>query len=222
MTKPMLNEKEWSRNVGTSSYPVTFLHEYAVGLIWDMLTAKTGTVQLPTLDGSLSEDLMTGVDRVIIPDALQAIAGYIPDISLLRDVRPVRVIEVVVTNPLPLNKVTAMQNLGVEVIQVPVRNEDELLALFPTSVVTEKGIGWWPKYGEKERRAFSKKRFSSKSILDEQGDADREINALMRNLSRCSPEVRREFIEVLKQVSSLESLYPVRPDNPKKKVLNKG
>ena len=33
----MLTDKEWSRNVGTEAFPVSFLHEYAVGLIWDIL-----------------------------------------------------------------------------------------------------------------------------------------------------------------------------------------
>ena len=99
MNKEMLTEKEWSRNVGTDAFPVSFLHEYAVGLIWDMLHSGEGLVQLPLLDGSLTSNLMDGVDKVIIPDALQSIAGYIPDISLLQDSRPIRCIEIVVTNP---------------------------------------------------------------------------------------------------------------------------
>ena len=147
MTKPMRSEKDWSRNVGTGTYPVSFLHEYAVGLIWDQLHLNSGAVTLPTLDGNISEDVMSGVDKVIIPDSLQSIAGFIPDISMLQDARPVRCIEVVVTNPVPPKKVAAMQNLGVEVIQVPVRNEKELCALVPIEL--EKN-SWWPKYTQDE------------------------------------------------------------------------
>ena len=209
MTKVMRTEKQWNHNVGTNAYPVTFLHEYAVALIWDMLTSNTCQVQLPILDGSLSDDLMVGVDKVIIPDSLQSIAGYIPDISLLNDARPIRCIEVIVTNPILPNKVTAIQNLGVEIIQVPVRNENELRSLFHTEP-TEK-IWWWPKFSEKEEvfRSIRTKlgvnwRGSRQyRLLEGQKKADKAINDLMANLSRCSPEVRRAFVARMQDIRNL-------------------
>ena len=92
--EPLLPEDEWTKNVGSESYPVSFLHEYAVGLIWDLLHTQKGPVKLPTMDGSRSGDVVADIDRIIIPDALQSVAGYIPDISLLKDSRPVRCVEV--------------------------------------------------------------------------------------------------------------------------------
>lgn len=225
MTKPMRTEKGWSRNVGTQTYPVSFLHEYAVGLIWDRLHLNSGAVTLPTLDGSLSEDVMSGVDKVIIPDSLQSIAGFIPDISMLQDARPVRCIEVIVTNSVPPEKVVRMQNLGVEVIQVPVRNEKELRALVPTEL---KRSSWWPKFSQDEamfRSARSKLGVNWRGskqyrLLKRQEDADRAISNLMDNLTMCSPELRRAFIDCLQEISSLESLYPIRMNNPKYACLH--
>ena len=225
MTKPMRTEKGWSRNVGTQAYPVSFLHEYAVGLIWDRLHLNSGAVTLPTLDGSLTEDVMSGVDKVIIPDSLQSIAGFIPDISMLQDARPVRCIEVVVTNPVPPKKVAAIQNLEVEVIQVPVRNEKELCALVPTEL---KKSSWWPKYSRDEtvfRSARSKLGVNWRGskqyrMLTRQEDADKAILNLMDNLTMCSPELRRAFIAWSQEISSLESLYPIRRNNPKYACLH--
>ena len=225
MTKPMRTEKDWRRNVGTDAYPVSFLHEYAIGLIWDRLHLNSGAVTLPTLDGNLSEDVMSGVDKVIIPDPLQSIAGFIPDISMLQDARPVRCIEVVVTNPVPPNKVARMQNLGVEVIQVPVRNEKELCALVPTEL---KKTRWWPKYSQDEvlfRSARSKlgvnwRGSKQYGMLKRQEDADGAILNLMGNLAMCSPELRRAFVARLQEIASLESLYPIRMNNPKYACLH--
>ena len=148
MRKAMLDESEWGKNVGTAGFPVSFLHEYAVGLIWDALNANTGPVTLPTLEGGMSDDVLAGVDKVIIPDNLNAVAGYVPDILCLRDSRPVRLIEVVVTSPVTAHKLTAITNLGVEVVQVPVRNEGELMALFPSTLPDK--LQWWCSYHKDE------------------------------------------------------------------------
>ena len=228
MGEAMLSEKEWARNVGSESYPVSFLHEYAVALIWDSLHASAGPLRLPLLDGTESDNLMVGVDKVVIPDALQSIAGFIPDISLLQDSRPIRCIEVVVTNPVPYQKVSAIQNLGVELLQVPVRNETELRSLFAeTSQVIRL---WWAKrhehhqgHGDTLYRADSRRiGFRWRGSPSEwQGRADKAILELIDNLHWCSPEVRREFLACLQDMDSLESLYPIRPDNPKYRSLHR-
>ena len=90
----MLSSESWNKNVGTENYPVSFLHEYAVGLIWDMLSnrwdgrsespaektkggrrSNDGQVQLPTLSSELSGNVLEGVDKVVIPDPLQPIGA---------------------------------------------------------------------------------------------------------------------------------------------------
>ena len=227
MNETMLSEKEWSRNVGSEGFAVSFLHEYAVGLIWDKLVHyDSAPVQLPLLDGTLSGNLMEDVDKVIIPDALQSIAGRIPDISLLRDSRPIRCIEVIVTNPVPDQKAAAIENLGVELLQVPVRNENELRSLFGSAQAEPRT--WWAKRDERNERQgetlylADKRRIGFRwrgSPSSWQGQADGAILQLMDNLFWCSPEVRREFLACLESLDSLESLYPIRPDNPKYKAL---
>ena len=228
MNKEMLTKGEWSRNVGSEAFPVSFLHEYAVGLIWDLLHVNSGPVHLPLLDGSLSDNLMEDVDKVIVPDALQSIAGYIPDISLLQDSRPIRCIEVVVTNPVTEQKAKAIKNLGVELLKVPVRNEDELRSLF--AATPEATRLWWAKRYERNERQgetlylADKRRIGFKwrgSPSSWQGQADRAILDLMDNLYWCSPEVRRAFLAQLRDLDSLESQYPIRPDNPKYESLQK-
>ena len=228
--KPSLQEAEWLKNVGSANYPVSFLHEYAVGLIWELLHDHEGPVKLPTVDGGLTSDLMDGIDQIIIPDALQAVAGYIPDISLLKNSRPVRCIEVIVTSPVPPEKLAAIGNLGVEIVQVPVRNEEDRLAItqFPSFPSMEGTKRWWfPKFSDrkepfksvKERTGVNWRGTRQSKILEAQEHADTAINKLMDNISRCSPELRRAFVAQLNDLSSLGSLYPLNQNNPKHEVV---
>ena len=178
---------------------------------------------MPTISGYPAENVKNGIDKVIIPDSLQAIAGYVPDISLLKDSRPVRCIEVIVSSPVAPSKVTAIQNLGVEVIQVPVRNEGELRCLFPAMEKTK----WWPKFSGHEEVFESAMRKSGVNwegtrqyrILERQKRADEAVRQLMLNLVACSPEVRRGFVNQLHDMTGLESLFPLRQENPKFKSL---
>ena len=223
MSEEMLSGKEWSRNVGSENWPVSFLHEYAVGLIWDMLhfNLKHREVQLPTLDGSDSGNVLADVDAVILPDVLTSVAGFVPDISLLKDNRPLRCIEVVVTSPPTDDKQQRFRNLGVELLQVPVRSEDELRALFPPTTADKPWF--WPKFGQHEPLFREASRRAGVNwpgnrqyrLLNGQEKADEAINALMGQLSRCSPEVRRAFVNRMAALGSLPSLYPLRPENPK-------
>jgi hypothetical protein len=170
------------------------------------------------------------VDKVIIPDALQSIAGYIPDISLLQDSRPIRCIEIVVTNPVATQKAKAIENLGVELLQIPVRNENELCAIHPRT--RQENSWFWAKCNGRDLafdRAYRRmatnggwdNSLSTRHISNGQAQADRAISDLMVNLSMCSPDMRRAFIARLREMDSLESLYPVRPDNPKFKSLQR-
>ena len=222
--KQMLRDQDWRRNVGTESFPVSFLHEYAVALIYDQLIVGHD-VQLPLIDGERSGNVMEGVGHVNFPDSLQAIGGYLPDIALYDSTfRVLRVIEVVVTKTVPNEKLKSLENRGVEVLQVPVRNEDELrgLCLSPDS----RRPWWWPKIQrveavsrETRQKIGVNERAMQRQILSGQEQADKEIRKLMGYLSRCSPEVRREFVAWLENIDSLESLYPVRQENPKREVL---
>lgn len=219
MSKQMLTEAEWSRNVGTPASPVSFIHEYAVGLLWDMLQGKD-TVVIKTIDGTMSGNLIQGVDRVVIPDSMQPIGGCIPDLALLdKDLRPVRVIEVVVSSPPTeekLNKLKRLEQRGIEVVQVPVRNEDELKAL-----ISSVPNGRKPKWAyEWSATVFAQMGIINiprqQDIRREQSSADSKVKELITALIQCKPETRRQLVKVLEELDSLESCYPLSPTNPKR------
>ena len=219
MSKPMLPEAEWSRNVGTQSFPVSFIHEYAVGLLWDALQ-DGGAVVVKTIDGSMSGNLKEGVDRVVIPDALQPIGGCIPDLGLLdKDMRPVRVIEVIVTSPPKpekMEKLAQLQKRGVEVVQVPVRNEDELKALVPLADNDFGRPRWNPKWSSMVFDQMDIINFAQMEHISRvQGQADKQVKELIQALIRCRPETRRQLVKVLEELDGLESLYRLSPKNPK-------
>ena len=203
---------------------MSFLHEYAVALIYDQLIFGID-VQLPLLDGERSGNVMKDVGHVAFPDSLQAIGGYLPDIALYdSSFRVIRVIEVVVTAQVPQEKLHSLESRDVEVLQVPVRTEDDVRALYPSTDADKPW--WWPKF-HREETIFKKARASAHywqgtrqyRLLSGQEQADKAINELIGSLSRCSPEVRRSFVLRFKDIANLESLYPIRNENPKREVL---
>ena len=83
--------EDWQRNIGTPNHPVTWLHERAVALIYDMLTSDGGEVRrhvsVPTMI-ALSPNLVEGVTRVELAedDPLMWVAGGLnPDIRCFGD-----------------------------------------------------------------------------------------------------------------------------------------
>ncbi len=215
----ILTPEQWNRNVGTGSNPVTFLHEYAVGLIRDMLQNGINDkepVSLPLIDGTTAENVLDGIARVTLPDPLQPIGGYVPDLALFNDdLKVIRVIEVVVTSPPTQEKLDNLTKRGVEVLQVPARNEAELRALLPYHLQGRR-IRWWHQAHRRDGRGAGR---NFQSQRDAQNKADREIDAIIKSLVRSSPAKRREFLAVLEELNSLDSLYTLRPDNPKRGKL---
>ena len=221
----LLSDQEWGRNVGTAGHPISFIHEYGVALIYDQLIVGAD-VRLPLLNGERSGNVMEGVGQVRFPDPLQPIGGYLPDIALYdSSFQVLRIIEVVVTKPTSNEKLQSLEKRGVEVLQVPVRNEDELRALSPTADADKPW--WWPKFDRneqgfkdaRERSGVNWQGTQRYRLLASQEKANEAIHEFMGNLSRCSPEVRRAFVLRLQEIGNLESLYPVREDNPKREVL---
>ena len=223
MSEHMLSETEWSRNVGTQSFPVSFLHEYAVGLLWDRLNGRD-PVSVKTMDGSQSRDLREGAVRVVIPDSMQPIGGCIPDLAVLdKDLRPIRVIEVVVTSPPSGEKREKLERLnerGVEVVLVPVRNENELRALVPTATDGKRiswAYGWSPTVFEQMGVVNIPRQ---RQILKSQREASTTVTALINSLIQCGPETRRKLLQVLQEMENLEARYPLSPNNPKRAVVS--
>ena len=222
MSKPMLTESDWSRNVGTQSFPVSFLHEYAVGLLWDRLHGNDPVI-VTTMYGRTSTNLKDGTDRVVIPDSMQPIGGCIPDLALLdENLRPVRVVEVVVTSPPTgekMEKLKRLEERGVEVVLVPVRNEVELKALVPTET-DGKRINWaysWSPWVFEQVGIINFPRMSSIRIA--QGTADAKVGELINAIVQCDPETRRRLGRLLDELGSLEAAYPLSPKNPKRTNL---
>lgn len=219
MANQMLSEEEWSRNVGTPGFPVSFLHEYAVGLLWDALQSRDSVV-VKTIDGSISGNLIQGVERVVIPDAMQPIGGCIPDLALLdKELHPLRVIEVVVTSPpttAKMEKLDKLQERGVEVVLVPVRTEEELKALSGSE--SEGPMpNWAYRWDHKVLEQMGIINIPrQRSITSGQLGADKQVEGLIKALVGCRPEVRRQLVKVLQEMGSLESCYPLSPKNPKR------
>ena len=223
MSTLLPDPNDWHRNVGSPGNPVSYLHEYAVGLLWDRLSLALedrslisgkvhGDVRVVMANGETSGNLLADdVDKVVLPDSLQPIGGYIPDLALMNaDYRPVRVIEVEVTSPCSSEKVQALEKRGVEVIEVQLRNEQELrwLCFAPESAdklyfrpeMREPG-SLPPQYGRTQRQA------------------DKEIDSLISIIFRASPAKRRKLVQVLDQLGSLHSLFPLSRKNPKAQLF---
>ena len=219
----MSENGDMARNVGTANYPVSALHERAVALLYDELTR-------PDLDegeeirarltpgGNLSHDLRAGVAKVKVPDpGWDSVGGIIPDLILYGsdDTKPIRIIEVIVTNP-PSNekqqKLETLRKRCVDVVLITVKEEADLLHLCPT---------WWrPKFGS----LTSKDEFDINLQINqvrrrEMRSYDDTVWELIKAIQSCRPSTRRALLNILSELKSLDSLYPIRPNNPLKDKL---
>ena len=198
------------RNVGTPEHPVSWLHELTVAVLYDELTRDRvippqGRLAMRreemlrvrlTPGGDLSHDLRDGVVTVKIPDPeWDIIGGIIPDLALYGEdsSRPVRIIEVTVSNPpdaAKRQKMDKLQERGVDVVEIVVKSEDDLRNLVE--------VAWTPVFIK--GGGFSQ--------------ADKEMRNLLAILQGCSPSMRRAFKQLLIELDSLDSLYPLSRTNP--------
>ena len=218
----MSEDQNIMRNVGTQNNAVSWLHQRAVALIYDELRRGEHTpsytgrresrpVSLRLPNGELTGNLNDGVQEVVIPGEWDQVGGIVPDLILYNDKRePVRIIEVIVTsppNPEKQRKLDQLTKRGVDVVCVKVTESADLLRLCSGDT---KNLTWGSLADREVRRGVYESRPRA---------ANNRIEELMNALRRCEPEVRREFVELCRQIGSLEALYPVRPDNPLKDEL---
>ena len=227
-------------NVGTSGAPVSWLHQRAVALLYDEITnglragtqtTKAGEVWnyevrvLKEPCGELTDNLLADVTKVKVPGEWDQVGGVVPDLILYgEEDQPVRIIEVVVTNPpnsTKQKKLATLRRRGVDVVLVTIRNESDLLKLCWTPVGRSQwsGLGFNPLYhNDTYTPEYGTKGFTSGAA----SEGDRYISKLSGYLRRCSPAVRREFVATLCSINKLDSLFPLRPDNPLKEQLSQG
>ena len=182
----MSDNGDMTRNVGTANYPVTALHERAIALLYDELTRpdleKGEAIRARlTPGGELSHDLRGGVATVKVPDPeWDSVGGIVPDLILYGgdDTRPVRIIEVVVTNP-PSDekqqKLDALRKRGVDVVVITIKEESDLLNLCPT---------WWkPSFASLTSMDDFSINYAQNSFLQGRRDAnDRTVRELIKGI----------------------------------------
>ena len=214
------------RNVGTIERPKSWLHERAVALIYDELRRGEHTpsytgiregrpVCVKRSNGEWTDNLNEGVQEVVIPGEWDQVGGIVPDLILYGDKRePVRIIEVIVTSPPSPEKRRKLEQLarrGVDVVYVEVRTERDLFGLVRGNA---NEFAWTSLVSHDV-----KNRGRHDVFYRRQRSANNTVRELMHALQACEPEVRREFVELCRQMSSLNALYPLRPDNPLKDTL---
>lgn len=221
-------------NVGTSSAPVSWLHQRAVALLYDEITnglragtqtTKAGEVWnyevrvLKEPCGELTDNLLADVTKAKVPGEWDQVGGVVPDLILYGEGdQPVRIIEVVVTNPpnsTKQKKLATLRRRGVDVVLVTIRNESDLLKLC------------WAPVDVRFSSLYSRDRFSINYAAQKYESRhvaawDNTVKELGKALRNCSPAVRREFVATLRGINKLDSLFPLRPDNPLKEQLSQG
>ena len=221
---------KWTENIGTPEYPVSYLHEYAVALIWDRLSA--GECFVKTTASEYEHLTVPEGGRVDIPDELTPIAGTVPDIAIYDSShRPITAVEVHVTSSPSKDKMARMERLGVKMVIVPVPNEEALLTMFrpvstdevfPNLSIPRKFRGHtkllenlYRNTGRESVSSRTRKHNARRSLED----SNYAVINLIRHLRMCDPTLRQELRAVLDELDSIESRHPILPGNPKLPVL---
>ena len=203
--------EDWQRNVGTPNHPVTWLHERAVALIYDMLTSEGGDVRarLSPGDDALSPNLAEGVARAELAedDLLMWVAGGLnPDIRCFGDDgRLVRIIEVTHSSEPDRDRREKWEQLkkrGVDVVEIKIVDPDSLRYMFWRPAPVE----FFP--------SIKVNGATSREYKKNQRSYDFEVEKLTRAIMLCSPKARRDFLRVLNGLNTVDSLYPLTFDNP--------
>ena len=167
--------------------------------------------------GPLSDNLRDGVSSVVVPGEWDSVGGVVPDLICKdKDGNPVRIIEVIVTNsptPAKRHKLETLIRRGVDCVEVEVHAEEDLKDLcWVTACFT---------YATYDGRESLRRKGVSISMSEGRMQAaNRSIGQLITDLIACSPKHRRQLLEVLRGMSSLESIWPIHPKNPLREQLS--
>lgn len=213
----------WQTNVGTHEHPVSYLHEYAVAMIWEAIHTSDA-VYICDEGGGLSCNLKDGMARVDIPDATTAVAGFIPDLAIYdENHRPIRVIEVEYTNKPNDDKIARLSNLGIDVVVARVHNHASLFNLIKTDGELNQEKRTYRSHANLAI-AISGGRLNANGqrVRRMVSNANETVRGLMDALAWCSPELRREFARMMfgqDELRGIHALYPISSVNPKFEML---
>ena len=190
-----------SVNVGSQMHPLSALHEHTVEVLFDELSRRSSNLLYVRLsaEGELSGNLKEGAAEVRKPGEWDQVGGVVPDLILYNiQGDPVRIIEVIVTNPPDSNKKAKLARLrkrGMDIVEIEVKSQTDLRKLFPmvqqTHNYTFEGVF---RAGQLQGQIHN-------------GSLEDIISAIRL----ASPAERRELSELLMRLNTTESLVPVRP-----------
>ena len=212
------------RNVGTPGHPLTWLHQRAIALLYGEISLALkirGKVFARTQGADKDEwtqDLTAGGQTVSIPSDLTPIGGISPDLAVYQGHQPVRVIEVVVTNPPNPTKMDHLKSLrqrGVDVAVIRIQTLEDLTNLCWDHSNRERS--WSPDLREPpEYPHHANARFARRGNAGWPGQANYngQIAEFINGLLLCEPAIRRQLADVLKALPTLDSVYPLSQHNP--------
>lgn len=210
----------WRMNLGTPEQKVSYLHEYAVAIIWEALHSDgSSPVYLRTKTGKLSGNLKAGMARVDIPDALTHVGGMVPDIAIYNwEHRPIRVIQVDLTHDTNKDKIQRLFKLGVETCVAKIRTHRDLNSLIITERECQSSLKRFSPDADAVNQAVPNIRQRSTNLIMQRA-ADKTIEGITQALASCSPRVRREFHDMLIGSGRAYGRYPISEGNPKYQIL---
>ena len=189
-------------------------------MIWEALHSDgSSPVYMKTRTGKLSGNLKDDMARVDIPDTLTHIGGTLPDLAIYNsDHRPIRVIQVDVTHDTDDDKVQRLLNLGVETCIAKIRTSDDLRSLIVTERECQSSLRRFAADVDAINQTASNIPQKSANLMRQRA-ANKTIEGIMQALALCSPQVRREFYDMLIASSRVYGRYPISEGNPKADVL---
>lgn len=215
-----MDKSLWNINLGTPEQSVSYLHEYAVAMIWEALHSDgSSPVYMRTKTGKLSDNLKEGMARVDIPDSLTHVGGMIPDLAIYNsDHRPIRVIQIDVTHDTDADKVERLRKQGVETCIAKIRTPKDLRSLIITEREFKSSLRRFAADADAVNQVVRNIPQKSANSMRQRA-ADKTIEGIMQALALCSPQIRREFYDMLLASSRVYGRYPISEGNPKAEML---
>ncbi len=192
-----IDRHNWTRPVRPNG--PSLLHEYAIGVLYDVLQGDV-PVRVKTRDGIVIDDLRVENGLAKVPHEYSSFMGVVPDLVIEVDGEPHTIIEIVVTSEPDRIKRTKLENIkriGVRVVELDVPDVTHVADLVPRP---------------------PKRRLGGRGSLPGRHFED-AVNSLIIGLRAATPEVRREFRELMNEIDEEYRIPRLTNGNPKAKIL---